>query len=96
MPGLAVGRGAGGQDDEEPSGDSDAPNRYFQLTACAPGGIADADGGFAKKVLDVCIKHASRKPEGFMYWPRDFSKAKWSPGEMSTGGGEDYLVPFNG
>ena len=76
MPGLTVGRGGGLQDEETPEDESDAPNRYFQLTACAPGGIADADGGFAKKILDTCIKYASRKPEGFMYWPRDFSKAR--------------------
>ena len=96
MPGLATGRGAGAQEVDEDSIEEDAPNKFFYLTACAPGGIADADGGFAKKVLDTCTKHASRKPEGFMYWPKDFQKVRWLPGELSTTGGEDYLVPFSG
>ena len=29
-----------------------------------------------------------------MNWPSDFSKVKWTPGEMSLEGGESYLMPF--
>ena len=94
MPGLATGRGAGGNDDEEPEEDDEAPNKYFQIQACGPGGIAAADGGFAKKLLDTCEKYTARKPQGFIKVPGDFSKVRWSPGEMSTMGGEDYLLPF--
>ena len=47
-------------------GDSDAdfedegnkPCKYFQILACAPGGIAEADAGFAKKLLNVCRKYS--------------------------------------
>ena len=94
MPGLATGRGAGGNDEEEPPSDEELPNKYFQIQACGPGGIAAADGGFAKRLLDTCKKYAAKKPAGFMYWPRDFAKARWSPGEIATSGGEDYMVPF--
>ena len=94
MPGLATGRGAGGNDDEEPPSDEELPNKYFQIQACGPGGIAAADGGFAKRLLDTCKKYAAKKPAGFMWWPRDFAKARWSPGEIATSGGEDYMMPF--
>ena len=96
MPGLLQGRGAGADQLEgSEESDEEKPCNYFQIQACGPGGIADADGGFAKKLFDVCVKHAERKPnEGFMLWPRDFSKVKWHPGELSMSGGEDYLVPF--
>ena len=30
-----------------------------------------------------------------MKWPGDLVKVKWSPGEISLTGGEDYLVPFD-
>ena len=47
MPGLATVRGAGGID----SGDDDFEDsemcKYFHIQACGPGGVADADGGFA-------------------------------------------------
>ena len=83
--------------DSEYSEDSE-PCKYFQIQACGPGGIADADGGFAKRLLDVCQKYAAKStpsaPAGFMEWPRDFSKVKWKPGELTMSGGEDYLVPF--
>ena len=29
MPGLATGRGVGGQEDEEPPSDDEMPNKYF-------------------------------------------------------------------
>ena len=93
LSGLAAGRGAGGNEDE-PTTDEEMPNKYFQLQACGPGGIAAADGGFAKKLLDTCKKHAARTPAGFMYWPRDFHKVKWAPGEIASSGGDDYMMPF--
>ena len=94
MPGLTSGRGVGGQDEEGDETEDDAPNKYFHLQACGPGGIADADGGFAKKILTVCAKYATKNPKGFMYWPTDFTKFKWAPGEISLSGGEPYLIPF--
>ena len=63
--------------------------------ACGPGGIAEADGGFAKKLLDVCSKYAAKKPDpGFMHWPSDLVKHKWPKGGIWVSGGSDYLVPF--
>ena len=38
-------------------------NKYFHIQACGPGGIADADGGFAEKVLDCCEKYSQRAPD---------------------------------
>ena len=29
-----------------------------------------------------------------MYWPRDFHKTKWAPGEIASSGGDDYMMPF--
>lgn len=63
MPGLAMGRGgATGEaeifDDEE----EDSCVRYFHIQACGPGGIAEADGGFAKKLLDTAIKYSAKSP----------------------------------
>ena len=70
-------------------------NKYFHIQACGPGGIADADGGFAEKVLDCCEKYSQRAPDqGFMSWPADFSRVKWTPGEIHNEGGETYLMPF--
>ena len=97
MEGLANARGKteGAMEDMESDGSNDEePCKYFQIQACGPNGIADTDGGFAKKLYDICVKYSSRKPIGFMTWPRDFSKVKWMPGELSLSGGEDYLVPF--
>ena len=83
------------RDDTSESGDEE-PVKYFHLTACHPGGIAHADGGFAAKVLDRCKKWTAKAPNaGFMEWPRDFQKAKWGDGEIKSSGGSDYLVPFN-
>ena len=55
--------------------------KYFQITACAPGGVADADGGFAKKLYDICAMFAAKDPNpGFMRWPVDFMLVDLSPG----------------
>ena len=29
-----------------------------------------------------------------MYWPGDFTKVRWSPGQIIMEGGEQYLMPF--
>lgn len=82
------------------SGDSDEedPCKYFQIQACGPNGIADADGGFAKRLYETCSKYAAKNtasnPAGFMLWPGDLAKSKWAPGEISLSGGDNYLVPF--
>ena len=62
-PGLIAGRGSGNQGGDSIEDDDDAPNKYFHIQACGPSGIADADGGFAKRLLDCCVKYADRKPQ---------------------------------
>ena len=44
-------------------------------------------------LFNTCKKYADRN-QGFMYWPQDFTKKKWNPGEISMEGGESYLMPF--
>ena len=97
MPGLAMGRGVAGVDanDDYGSEEEDSLCKYFHIQACGPGGIADADGGFAKRLLDTGIKYSNKEPKGFMEWPRDWSRVRWAPGELCNTGGDDYLVPFN-
>ena len=48
MPDLAIGRG-GGLDADPTDEDEEEVTycKYFHIQACGPGGIADADGGFA-------------------------------------------------
>ena len=86
------------QDLDSVESDAEAPCKYFQIQACGPNGIADADGGFAKRLYEICSKFAAKKtansPVGFMIWPGDLARSKWSPGEISLSGGDDYLVPF--
>ena len=55
MPALC-GRGVGGADDFNEENAEDTVCRYFHIQACGPGGIADADGGFAKRLYDHCVK----------------------------------------
>ena len=95
MPGLVTGRGLGNGEIEEDEGDDEqSVCKYFHLQACGPGGIADADGGFAQKVLDTCKKFAERAPKGYIEMPRDIMRVKWAPGETTNTGGDDYLLPF--
>ena len=76
MPGLlATGRGAGEAYNESADSDEEAPNKYIHIQACGPGGIADADGGFAERVYNHSVKYASRKPVGFVEFPRDWLRA---------------------
>ena len=99
--GLNAGRGKGDggmQDLDSDESDAETPCKYFQIQACGPNGIAEADGGFAKRLYETCSKFAEKNtaenPRGFMIWPGDLAKAKWTPGEITLSGGDDYLVPF--
>ena len=95
MPGLVTGRGLGNGDIEDDEGsDESAMCKYFHLQACGPGGIADADGGFAHRLLEACNKFSERAPKGYLELPRDILRIKWAPGETTNTGGDDYLVPF--
>ena len=94
MPGLATGRGAGGGGEDDGEDWNSDMCKYFHIQACGPGGIADADGGFANRLYDHCLKMAKRAPVGYMEWPRDWMRVRWTPGEMCNSGGEDYLMPF--
>ena len=97
MTGLLQGRGIGGAgEEEEIDSDAELPCNYIQICACGPGGIADADGGFAAKLLGVCEKYSERDPVGYLSIPSDFTKVSWAPGFISLGGGESYLIPFGG
>ena len=84
LAGLYQARGGRGQEDitDKDQDISLAKTcRYFQITACAPGGVADADGGFAKKMYDICRMFASKDPNpGFMRWPSDFQLVDLTPG----------------
>ena len=80
--GLNAGRGKGDggmQDLDSGESDVESPCKYFQIQACGPNGIADADGGFAKRLYDTCSKSATKNntnnPIGFMIWPADLAKA---------------------
>ena len=53
MPGLVTGRGVGGEPLDEGPSETEIC-KYFHLQACGPGGIADADGGFAHRLLEAC------------------------------------------
>ena len=94
IPGIAGGRGADSHISDDDSEEQEVC-KYFHLQACAPGGIADADGGFAKKIFDRATRFSTKEPKGFISCPSDWLKAKWSPGEIHVLGGEPYLLPFN-
>ena len=40
--------------------------RYFHITACQPGGIAEADADFAKRIFAHSLKYYQREPIGFV------------------------------
>ena len=53
----ALAKGMGRNESEEESFQQETEHnyvKYFHLTACSPGGIAKADGGFAKNLLYLC------------------------------------------
>ena len=100
MPGLvniAKGRGIGGQElnDLDDDAQEEAPCKYFHIQACGPGGIAEADANFAKRILTRCVRVAKKDPVGFMKWPADFAEVSWAPGEINNSGGASYQMPFN-
>ena len=66
------------------------------MQACAPGGVADADGGFANRVLDLAISSTRRVPTvGSMEFPTDWLRANWGEGEVHALGGEPYQLRAN-
>ena len=69
LKGLNAGRGKGDggmQDLDSDVSIGEEACKYFQIQACGPAGIADADGGFAQRLYEVCRKYSARKPIGFM------------------------------
>ena len=46
------GRNIGREEQEDEQSDPEVPVKYFQLTACNPGGVAYANGKFAANVLE--------------------------------------------
>ena len=55
MPGLSGKQRGDGVALEDDPKELEVCN-YFHIQACPPGGVADADSGFAKKILDRAIK----------------------------------------
>ena len=99
MHGFLDGRGNQNNEIEEEDLEDDGNYRlklckYFHIQACGPGGIADADGGFAKRIYDCCKEAAQREPVGYMSWPADFHEETWNPGELASVGGRSYKMPF--
>ena len=62
MPGLVGGRGNGCNSSEEDQEAENIPCRYFHIQACGPGGIAEADGGFAERIFNGAVKFSNREP----------------------------------
>ena len=91
---LEKGRGNANNLDDEPSSEEEAICKYFHIQACGPNGIADGDGGFAERIYNHCVKYAKRNPVGFLEFPRNWNQVNWSPGEICSKGGADYLVSF--
>ena len=66
------------------------------MQACPPNGVADADGGFANRVLDLAISSTRRVPGvGSMEFPTDWLRADWKTGEIHALGGEPYYLKAN-
>ena len=93
MPCFATGRGVGVNMSEEEDEVEEAICRYFHIQACAPGGIADADGGFAERIFAAAQKY-SKKRGGSISIPSNWLATSWKPGEVHTSGGADYTLPF--
>lgn len=51
IKGLFAGRGCVNVSDDEDVEEDGKPCKYFHIQACGPGGIADADGGFAERIF---------------------------------------------
>ena len=47
MPGLLDDKRGGNNEVQSDFEEAQAPIRYIHVQACGPGGVADADGGFA-------------------------------------------------
>ena len=65
---------------------------YFHIQACPPNGVAEADGGFAERVLNFIVKRATIKPAGSLEFPTDWTKENWEPGEIALKASKPYTV----
>ena len=54
---------------------------YFHIQACGPGGVADADGGFAERILNFLSEKALNKG-GFLVFPHDWQSFDLKEGEL--------------
>ena len=68
---------------------------YTHIQACGPGGIAEADGGFALKFLEYAEARAKIDPVGKLSFPSDFVQGDWRPGQLITSGGKDFSLPYD-
>ena len=75
--------------------DDEKPQSYFHVQACGPGGIADADGGFAQRIISFIIRKASTKPRGSLVFPTDWTTVNWKQGEVVIKGAVPYRVEAN-
>ena len=93
-PGLpAAKRGVG----EDAAVEVDNPIcKYFHITACGPGGVADANGGFALRLKQACEEAASKgQNHNFINVPSALQEMSWNPqGGYFTESGPSYLVPY--
>ena len=85
-------RGSQYEEDELEQGENE-PCKYFHIQACGPGGVADADGGFAEKVYNHSVKFAKKDQVGVVKFPKHFHKLTW-PGIFGRGG-KDYSLAFD-
>ena len=69
IKGLFGKRGVGRDMSDEEVSEENEECKYFHIQACAPGGLAEADGGFAQKILDKAIKFSKRDPMDFISCP---------------------------
>ena len=95
LKGLADQKRGFQQQDDEQEQDEEEPCKYFHVQACGPGGIADADGGFAERLYNHSVKYAKKDPLGFVEFPRAFLKSTWTPGQVQSLCGEDYQLAFD-
>ena len=73
-------RGYGDQPDESDNQDDNDPIKYIHMQACGPGGVADADGGFAERLHNHAIKYANKDPIGYLNFPNDWMRMNLNQG----------------
>ena len=69
--------------------------KYLRITACGPGGIAEADADFAKHVFAHSLKWTQREPPGYVVFPKDFIHHDWMDGRVLADDGENYSLKFD-